>query len=72
MSLTKCVANDGYSAYSLCPGAVLTKFRDGLGLSNDNAMSQNQFVEQIEKILKEDYRRGDIIFFQKNELIINP
>ena len=72
VTLTKCLANDGFKAFVLCPGAILTKLRDGLGLSNDNAMTADMFVEQVEKVVNGQYVSGDVIFFRKNELVINP
>ena len=72
VTLTKSLANDSFAAYVLCPGAVKTKFRDGLGLDNSNEMEADVFVEQMDSILKGKYTPGDVIFFRKNELLINP
>jgi len=72
VTLTKCLANDGYAAYVLCPGAIHTKFRDALGLDNSNEMAVDSFLFQVENILVSKYKKGDVIFFRKNEVIINP
>ena len=72
VTLTKCLANDDVNAFALCPGAVKTKFRDALGLDNSNEMTTASFVEQLNKILCGDYDAGDVIFFRKNEVKINP
>jgi NAD(P)-dependent dehydrogenase (short-subunit alcohol dehydrogenase family) len=72
VTLTKSIANDNFEAYVLCPGAIRTKFRDGLGLDNSNEMAPMTVVEQIKKVLDGEYKRGDVIFFRKNEIRINP
>jgi len=72
VTFTKCLSNDGFKAFVLCPGAILTKFRIGLGLSNDNAMATEKVIEQIDKTIKEEYQPGDIIFFRKDEFKVNP
>ncbi|MBV1882524.1 MAG: SDR family oxidoreductase [Pseudomonadales bacterium] len=72
VTLTKCLANDNYNAYVLCPGAVNTKFRAGLGLDNSNAMEATEVVSQLQNILDGQYQSGDVIFFRKNEVSINP
>lgn len=72
VSFTKCLAAQEFNVYCLCPGAIETKFRNGLGLPNTHAMSKEQFVEQVDNVLKQKYTKGDAIFFRKNELIVNP
>ena len=72
MTFTKCLANDGFESYCLCPGAILTKFRDGLDLNNDNAMSTEQFLHVAENVINGIYESGDVMYFRKNELIVNP
>lgn len=72
VTLTKSLANDSFAAYVLCPGAIRTKFRDNLGLDNSNEMDPRMVTEQITKILSGEYNSGDVIFFRKNEIKINP
>lgn len=72
ITFSKCLAKDEYSVYCLCPGAIDTKFRDNLNLSNDNAMNCDEVSKHVLDILSDKYSKGDIIFFRKNELIINP
>jgi len=72
VTFTKCLAEDGFDAFVLCPGAILTKFRDDLNLSNDDAMSQDQFVSHFENVMQGNYQSGDVIFVRKNELKVNP
>jgi len=72
VTLTKSLANDNFNAFALCPGAIRTKFRDSLGLDNTNEMTTEIFIEQLKLVLTGKYSPGDVIFFRKNELKINP
>ena len=72
ITFTKCLANDNHKAYCLCPGAIDTKFRDNLNLSNANAMNCEDLSKQVIDILEGKYSSGDILFFRKNEFILNP
>lgn len=72
VTFSKSIANDGFEVYVLCPGAVRTKFRDGLGLDNSNEMPPSSVVKQVKKVLDREYNSGDVIFFRKNEIKINP
>ncbi|MBV1911529.1 MAG: SDR family oxidoreductase [Kangiellaceae bacterium] len=72
VTFTKSLANDCFEAYVLCPGAVRTKFRDGLGLDNSNEMDPTVVVEHLNNTLIGKYKPGDVIFFRKNEVIVNP
>jgi len=72
VTLSKSFANDGFKVYCLCPGAIDTKFRDKLNLSNDNAMSCEDLSKHVLDILKNKYNPGDILFFRKSEFILNP
>ncbi len=72
VTFSKSIANDGFNVFVLCPGAVRTKFRDGLGLDNSNEMAPSMVVDQVRKILANGYNSGDVVFFRKNELKINP
>jgi len=72
VTFTKCLAEDGFNAICLCPGAVLTKFRDDLGLSNENAMTTLQVVQLMEKVILGCYQKGDVIFLRIDEIVVNP
>ena len=72
VTLSKSLANDGYNSYCLCPGAIDTKFRDKLNLSNDNVMSCKDLSKHVLDILKNKYNPGDILFFRKGEFVLNP
>lgn len=72
MTFTKCLANDNYQAYCLCPGAIDTKFRDNLNLSNANAMNCQHMSQYVVDILNNKYTSGDVLFFRKDEFVLNP
>lgn len=72
ITFTKCLAKDDINAYCLCPGAIDTKFRDNLNLSNDNAMSCDELSNYILDVINNKYNKGDVLFFRKNEFILNP
>jgi NAD(P)-dependent dehydrogenase (short-subunit alcohol dehydrogenase family) len=72
ITFTKCLANDNYQAYCLCPGAIDTKFRDNLNLSNANAMDCQHMSQYVVDILHNKYTSGDVLFFRKDEFILNP
>ena len=72
ITLSKSLAKDGFTVYCLCPGAIDTKFRDNLNLSNDNAMECAELSTYVTKILENKYTSGDVLFIRKNEFILNP
>jgi short-subunit dehydrogenase len=72
ITFTKCLSNDGYRAFCLCPGAVDTKFRDNFTLNNTNVMGSSLVSEHIIDVIKGKYKPGDILFFRKDEFKINP
>jgi 3-oxoacyl-[acyl-carrier protein] reductase len=72
ITFTKCLAKDGFESYCLCPGAINTKFRDNLNLSNANAMECDVLTEYILSVIEGKYSSGDILFFRKNEFKLNP
>ena len=72
LTLSKSLANDGYEAYCVCPGAIDTKFRDGLNLSNANAMTCEHLSTYIIDIIDGKYQSGDVLFIRKEEFILNP
>lgn len=72
ITLSKCLAKDGFNVYCLCPGAIDTKFRDKFNLSNDNIMNCDNVSEHVIDILSGKYAIGDVLFFRKDEITINP
>jgi 3-oxoacyl-[acyl-carrier protein] reductase len=72
LTLSKSLANDGYEAYCVCPGAIDTKFRDGLNLSNANAMTCEHLSTYIVDIVDGKYQSGDVLFIRKDEFVLNP
>lgn len=72
VSLSKCLAKDNFKVFCLCPGAIDTKFRDNLNLSNDNAMSCDDLSNHVIDVLENKYQSGDVLFIRKNEFILNP
>ncbi|NQY63566.1 MAG: SDR family oxidoreductase [Alteromonadaceae bacterium] len=72
VTLSKSLSKDGFQVYCLCPGAIDTKFRDNLNLSNDNAMACDDVSVHIIDILANKYTSGDVLFFRKGEFILNP
>jgi len=72
VTFTKCLSKDGVKAFCLCPGAIDTKFRDNLNLSNDNAMQCDEVSKYVLSVISNNYTSGDILFFRKNEFKLNP
>lgn len=72
ITFTKCLSNDGFNSFCLCPGAVDTKFRNNFNLSNVNAMSSSVVSEYIVDVINGKYKPGDVLFFRKNEFKLNP
>lgn len=72
ITLSQCLAKDNFNVFCLCPGAIDTKFRDGLNLSNDNAMECEVMSKHIIDIIDGKYTSGDVLFFRKGEFILNP
>lgn len=72
ISFSKCLAKDNFTVFCLCPGAIDTKFRDNLNLSNDNAMSCDELSDYVIDVIGGKYQSGDVLFFRKNEFILNP
>lgn len=72
ITLSKCLAADNFQVYCVCPGAIDTKFRDGLNLSNANAMDCAHLSKYIVEILEGKYASGDVLFIRKDEFVLNP
>jgi len=72
ITLSKSLANDNFSVFCLCPGAIDTKFRDKLDLSNANVMDCDVMSDHVIDIINNKYIPGDVLFFRKNEFILNP
>lgn len=63
---------DNYKINTLCPGAIDTKLRDGLLINNPNVMTIDEAIKPILDVIKLKYNNGDVIFYRKDEIIINP
>jgi NAD(P)-dependent dehydrogenase (short-subunit alcohol dehydrogenase family) len=72
VTLSKCLAKDGFNSYCLCPGAIMTKFRDKFDLPNDNILTCEDLSKHVLDIIDEKYTSGDILFVRKGEFILNP
>jgi len=72
ITFSKSIAKDGFEVYCLCPGAIDTKFRDGLNLSNANAMQCDDLSNYVIDIIEGNYTSGDVLFIRKNEFVLNP
>ena len=72
LTLSKSLFNGGYDAYCLCPGAIDTKIRNGLTISNNNVMTLEEAAQPFIDVLKGKYNSGDVIFYRKDSLVVNP
>ncbi|HEA3083634.1 TPA: SDR family oxidoreductase [Aeromonas dhakensis] len=73
IKLTQGLAKDGYNIVAICPGAIDTKLRGKLSIDNPNVMSiEEGSAPIINSIITKDYLPGDIIFYRKGSLSINP
>ena len=67
------LAKDGYDVLALCPGAIDTKLRDGLSINNPNLMTIEEGISPIiNAITTLQYKSGDIVFYRKGTLELNP
>lgn len=72
VTLTKCLSNDGFNAFCLCPGGFDTKFRKNFNLDNSRLMPCDAVSDHVEKIIKGGYSSGDVVVFRKDFLELNP
>jgi 3-oxoacyl-[acyl-carrier protein] reductase len=72
ITLTKCLANDGFNVFCICPGGFDTKFRSYFELNNDNLMSADHVASLVLSVIEGNYNSGDILFARKGEFSINP
>lgn len=73
IKLTQGLHKDGYYVLALCPGAIDTKLRHGLNVENPNVMTIEEGAEPIiTAIVSDEYKAGDIVFYRKDCLLINP
>ncbi|WP_349918544.1 SDR family NAD(P)-dependent oxidoreductase [Aeromonas veronii] len=73
IKLTMGLAKDGYDTLALCPGAIDTKLRDGLSINNSNVMTIEEGIRPIiNAITTQQYKSGDIVFYRKGILELNP
>ncbi len=72
IKLTQGMYKDGYRAIAICPGAINTKLRDGLSINNPNVMTVDEGTAPIISAVRGGYQAGDIIFYRKGTIIVNP
>lgn len=73
IKLTQGLHKDGYNVVAICPGAIATKLRGGLVINNPNVMTLDEGVAPIIlAITSNEYQAGDIVFYRKGSLQINP
>ncbi|MBS4723818.1 SDR family oxidoreductase [Aeromonas veronii] len=73
IKLTQGLAKDGYNIVAICPGAIDTKLRGKLSINNPNVMSIEEGAGPIiNSITTNEYNSGDIVFYRKGRIIINP
>jgi NAD(P)-dependent dehydrogenase (short-subunit alcohol dehydrogenase family) len=73
IKLTLGLAKDGYDVLAICPGAIDTKLRDGLSISNPNVMTIEEGISPIiNAITTRQYKSGDVVFYRKGALELNP
>lgn len=73
IKLTQGLFKNGYDVIALCPGAIDTKLRAGININNPNVMSIEEGGAPIlESITTRKYKSGDIVFYRKNEVQVNP
>ncbi|HBB9957876.1 TPA: SDR family NAD(P)-dependent oxidoreductase [Vibrio parahaemolyticus] len=65
LKISSALYKDGYDVITLCPGAIDTKFRDGLNINNPNIMTIEEGCEPIILAIKDKYDNGDVIFYRK-------
>lgn len=72
IKLTQSLAKGGFDVIAVCPGAINTKLRKDLSIINNNVMTIEEGVKPIIKAVQGCYNSGDIVFYRKNEISINP
>ncbi|MEB6607470.1 SDR family oxidoreductase [Aeromonas sanarellii] len=72
IKLTQGMYKDGYRVIAICPGAINTKLRDGLAINNPNVMTIEEGAAPIISAVRGGYQAGDIIFYRKGVIIVNP
>lgn len=73
IKLTQGLAKDGYNIVAICPGAIDTKLRGKLSINNPSVMSIEEGAAPIiNAITKNEYHSGDIVFYRKGAIVINP
>ncbi|VXD08770.1 NAD(P)-dependent oxidoreductase [Enterobacterales bacterium 8AC] len=72
LKLSSGLFKDGYRVITLCPGAIETKIRNYTKVINPNIMTLEEGCKPIIDSLYGGYKFGDVVFYRKNELIVNP
>ncbi|CAM4280098.1 SDR family NAD(P)-dependent oxidoreductase [Vibrio agarivorans] len=65
LKLSGGLVHDGYDVVAMCPGAIDTKIRQKLTISNNNVMSIEEGIAPILRAVKGQYESGDIVFYRK-------
>lgn len=80
VAMTKCLAQEGVKAYSVCPGGVDTPFRDKLmknatekeknrsHFGKDDLLDPKEVGQIVSDILQEKYDNGSSILIRKNDI----
>jgi 3-oxoacyl-[acyl-carrier protein] reductase len=72
VTLSKCMANDGFNSYCICPGGFETKFRDNFDLDNSNLLTPREISMLVLSVITGGFQRGDVIAIRKGYFKINP
>lgn len=73
IKLTQGLHKDGYDVLAICPGAIDTKLRNGLAIVNPNVMTLAEGAAPIiTAIIGSEYKAGDIVFYRKGNIQVNP
>ena len=65
MKLSLGLFEDGYNKIVMCPGAIDTKLRNLLTISNNNVRSFSQDIKPIVDAVNGVYKSGDVVFYRK-------
>ncbi|MGR5261132.1 SDR family NAD(P)-dependent oxidoreductase [Vibrio astriarenae] len=68
LKLSGGLVHDGYDCVVVCPGAIDTKLRDGLSISNNNVMDISEGIAPIIAAIEGKYKPGDIVFYRKGSI----
>lgn len=72
LSLSKGMSIGGFDVITVCCGAIDTKLRNGLTIPNSNIMTVQEAIMPIINSVYGSYQSGDVVFYRKNTMIVNP